>query len=339
MRRREFIALLGTGAGRSGTILLALLLAPMIDVVRANDPPKRIGFLASTSCSRTNNPAGQVLLGRLAELGWVEGRTAIIDCVLAYGRFEQAPALAAELVARRPDVLFGGSTPVVRALKQATSTIPIVSTASDPVQSGIVKNLAHPEGNITGVSQISFDLVAKRLGLLKEIVPRLSRLAFVPRKGVDPVDFERQSSELNHAADILGFSWQAVYLSEPEDIDKVFAEIAAEGFDAVYIPPGPFTFVNAPQIGERARQYRLPTVADQDVFARGGALLTYGVDLNPVLIRGAEYMDKILRGAKPADLPVEQPTKFRLIINLATAKAVGLTIPESVLARADEVIE
>jgi|SRR5947209_681771 len=336
MRRREFIALIGTGAARSGIILLALLLGATTSG-RAADVPKRIGMLSSSACSGI--PAAQVLLGRLAELGWVDGRTAIIDCVSAYGRFEQAPALAAELVARRPDVLYGGSTPVVRALMQATPTIPIVSIASDPLQSGIVKNLAHPEGNVTGVSQISFDLVAKRLGLLKEIVPRLSRLAFLARKGVDSVDLERQSRELNHAADILGFSWQVFYLAAAEDIDRIFVDIAAQGFDAVYVPPGPFTFVNAPRIGEAARHYRLPTVADADTFARAGALLTYGVDLNPVLIRGAEYIDKILRGAKPADLPVEQPTKFRLILNVATAKAIGLAVPETLLARADEVIE
>ena len=337
MRRREFIALLRVEVTRSG-ILLALLVAPITGGWAA-DAPKRIGILATTSCPGPNNPATPFFSGRLAELGWVEGKNLTVDCISAYGQFEQAPALAAELVARRPDVLWGASTPVVRALMRATSTIPIVSIASDPLQSGIVNNLAHPEGNVTGVSAITFDLVAKRIGLLKEILPGLSRLAFVARKGVDPVDLERQSSEVNHAADILGFSWQVFYLAGAEDIDKVFAGIAAEGFDAVYIAPGPVTVVNAPRIGEAARRYHLPTVADQDVFARGGALLTYGVDSNSLVVRGVEYIDKILRGAKPADLPVEQPTKFRLILNFATARAIALTIPESVLARADEVLE
>lgn len=338
MRRRVFIAFAGARAAQSAIILLAVLLGATRSGWAA-DAPKRIGVLASTSCPVKNNPAGTILLGRLAELGWVEGRTVIIDCLSAYGRFDQASALAADLVARRPDVLFGASTPVVRALMEATSTIPIVSIASDPLQSGIVKNLAHPEGNVTGVSQISFDLVAKRLGLLKEIIPRLSRLAFIVRKGVDTVDLERQISELNHTADILGFSWQVFYLAGAEDIESVFRDIAAQGFDAVYIPPGPFTVVNAPRISQAAHQFRLPTVADSDLFAKAGALLTYGVDLNPVLIRGVDYIDKILRGAKPAELPVEQPTKFRLILNVATAKAIGLTVPESVLVRADEVIE
>jgi putative tryptophan/tyrosine transport system substrate-binding protein len=202
-----------------------------------------------------------------------------------------------------------------------------------------VKNLARPEANVTGVSAISFDLVAKRLELLKEIVPRLSRLAFVTRTGGDLVDLERMGNGVNHAADVLGFSWQVFYLGSPEDVDKAFAGFAAEGIDAAYIPPGPFTYANRDQIGDAARQYRIPTVADYDIYAKSGALLSYGVEESAVFIRAAEYIDRILRGATPADLPVEQPTKFRLMINLRTAKALGLTIPESLLARADEVIE
>jgi putative tryptophan/tyrosine transport system substrate-binding protein len=338
MRRRDLLALLGGRLARSG-LLLALLVAP-ITGGRAADAPKRIGFLASSTCSvGADNPAGAALIGRLAELSWVEGRTLIRDCVLTYGRFEQAPALAAELVARRPDVLFGASTPTVRALMQATATIPIISTASDPIESGLVKNLARPEGNVTGISQISFDLVAKRVELLKQLVPRLSRLAFVARIGGDLVDLERQSSELNHAADVLGFSWQVFSLAGAEDADKVFANLAAEGFDAAYIAPGPVTYQLREQIGDAARQYRVPTVADQDVYARAGALLSYGVDVNTLFARGAEYIDKILRGAKPADLPVEQPTKFRLIINVKTAKALGLDVPPQLQQLADEVIE
>ena len=337
MRRREFSALTGITAAKSGFIL-AVLLGAMTSG-RAADAPKRIGILASTSCPGPNNPLTPFFVGHLAELGWVEGKNVIYDCISAYGRFEQAPALAAELVARHPDVLFGGSTPVVRALMQATSAIPIVSTACDPIQSELIRNLARPEGNVTGVSGVCFDLAAKRIALLKEVLPSLSRVAFVARKGIDPVDLERQSSELNHAADVLGFRWQGFYLAEAEDIDKLFADIAADGFDAVYIPPGPFTLANAALFGKAARQHGVPTVSDGDFYARSGALLTYGVDMKPYVNRGVEYIDKILRGTKPANLPVEQPTKFRLIINLATAKAIGLKIPEPVLARADEVIE
>ena len=338
MRRRDLLALLGGSLARSG-ILLALLVAP-ITGGRAADAPKRIGVLASSTCSAgADNPAGAAWIGRLAELGWVEGRTLIRDCVLTYGRFEQAPALAAELVALRPDVLFGASTPAVRALMQATTTIPIISTAADPIESGLVKNLARPEGNVTGISSITFDLVAKRVELMKQLVPQLSRLAFITRKGADLVDLERISGQINHAADVLGFSWKVFYLVGAEDVDKVLANFAAEGFDSAYISPGPVTYQIRERIGDAARQYRVPIVADQDVYARAGALLSYGVDVNPVFVRAAEYIDKIFRGAKPADLPVEQPTKFRLIINVKTAKSLGLDVPPQLQQLADEVIE
>jgi ABC-type uncharacterized transport system substrate-binding protein len=338
MRRRELLALLCGGLTRSG-ILLALLVVP-ITGGRAADAPKRIGVLASSTCSvGADNIAGAAWIGRLAELGWVENRTLIRDCVLTYGRFEQAPALAAELVALRPDVLFGASTHAVRALMQATTTIPIISIAADPIESGLVKNLARPEGNVTGISSITFDLIAKRVQLMKQLVPRLSRLAFITRKGLDLVDLERHSSELNHAADVLGYSWQVFSLAGTEDVDKVFANLAAEGFDAAYIAPGPVNYQIREQIGDAARQYRVPTVADLDVYARAGALFSYCVDVNPVFVRAAEYIDKILRGAKPADLPIEQPTKFRLIINLKTAKALGLDVPPQLQQLADEVIE
>src|SRR6266481_5764146 len=238
MRRRDLLALLGGRLARSG-LLLALLVAP-ITGGRAADAPKRIGVLATSTCSAgADNPAGAAWIGRLAELGWVEGRTLIRDCVLAYGRFEQAPALAAELVGRRPDVLFGAATPAVRALMQATATIPIISTAGDPIESGLVKNLARPEGNVTGISSITFDLLAKRIELLKQLVPRLSRLAFVTRKGADLGDLERMSGQINHAADVLSFSWQVFYLVGAEDVDKVLASVAAEGFDSAFISPGP----------------------------------------------------------------------------------------------------
>ena len=307
-------------------------------------PPKRIGFLASSViCPGPGAvPAsypGAPLLRRLTELGWIDGQTAIFDCVSAAGRLDQAPALAAELVTRRPDVLFGGSTPVVRALKQATATIPIVSAASDPLQSGLVNNLAHPEANVTGVSSISFDLVAKRVELLKEALPGLSRLAFVTRKGADLADLREMGNQIAAAANKFGFTWEIFYLAVPEEIDTTFARLAGEGFDAAYISPGPFTYANRMRIGEMARQHRVPTVADSADYARAGVFLSYGLDFSRVSIRSAEYIDKILRGAKPADLPVEQPTKFELVINLKTAKALDLTVPPTLLARADEVIE
>jgi putative ABC transport system substrate-binding protein len=215
---------------------------------------------------------------------------------------------------------------------------PIISISTDPLESGLVKNLARPDGNVTGVSQVGFDLVAKRVELLKQIVPRLSRLALIGQKGSDRVEDELMSSQLNHAADVLGFSWQVFNLNRAEDVDKVFADLAAEGFDAAYIAATAVNYQVREQIFDAARQYRVPTIGVGDA-AGPGALLTYGVDTKQIFVRAAEYIDKILRGAKPADLPVEQPTKFRLIINLTTAKALGLDVPLHLQQLADEVIE
>ncbi len=236
-------------------------------------------------------------------------------------------------------MLFGSSTPVIRALKSATRTIPIVSAASDPLQSGLVSNLAHPEANVTGVSTISFDLVAKRMEFLKETLPGLSRLAFITRKGADLLDLHRMGDEITKAANVFGYTWEVFYLGVPEEIDAAFARLASEGYDAAYISPGPFTYLHRVRIGDMARQHRVPTVADATEYAKAGALLSYGVDGVKLLTQAAEYIDKILRGKKPADLPVEQPTKYELAINLKTAKALGLTVPPSLHARADEVIE
>ncbi len=236
-------------------------------------------------------------------------------------------------------MLFGASTPVVRALRQATATIPIVSAAADPLQSGLINNLAHPEANVTRVSSISFELVAKRVELLKEALPGLSRLAFVTQKGADLADVREMGNQITTAAKIFGYTWEIFYLAVPEEIDTTFARLAREGFDAAYISPGPFTYANRMRIGEMARQHRVPTVADTTDLVSAGVFLSYGFERSRVLIRSAEYIDKILRGAKPAELPVEQPTKFELVINLKTAKALDLTEPPTLFARADEVIE
>jgi putative ABC transport system substrate-binding protein len=252
---------------------------------------------------------------------------------------QDVPALAAELVARKPDVLFGESTPVVRALKQATAKIPIVTIASDPLGSGIVTNLAHPEANVTGLAPMSFDLAAKRTELLRDVLPRLSRLALIYHTGADPVDHQQMQKDIRSAGLALGFTWKVFYLTSVADVGATFEQLAAEGYDAVYIWPSPFTFLHKAMIAAAALQYRLPTISDTTEFARSGVLLSYGVQDSSLLRAAAEYVDKLLRGAKPADLPLQQPTKFELVINLGIAKALGLTIPQSVLLRADEVIE
>ena len=236
-------------------------------------------------------------------------------------------------------MLLGASTPTVMALKQATATIPIVTAASDPLRSGIVSNLAHPDTNVTGLAPMSFDLMAKRIELLKDILPRFSRLAILYRKGAYPVDHEQMQKDATAAARTLGFAWEAFYPAAPEDVESIFARLASEGFDAVYVWSTPFTYLNRTHIAKIAIQYRVPTISESSDYAREGALLTYGLDVSRLIEASTEYIDKLLRGGSPADLPLRQPTKFDLVINLKTAKAIGVEVPQSVLFRADEVIE
>ena len=324
-------------------VLLAVIFTAGVHpgLAQKSAPSKHLGILASWACPERLVPEMRLwpLLWSLADRGWVEGRTLIVDCIQAGNRMQDVPALAAELVARKPDVLFGESTPVVRALKKATAKIPIVTIASDPLGSGIGTNLAHPEANVTGLAPMSFDLAAKRTELLRDVLPRLSRLALIYRTDPDPAEIEQMQKDIRSAGLALGFTWKVFYLTSIGDIGATFEQLAAEGYDAVYIWPSPFAFFNKARIAAAALQYRLPTISDTTEFARVGVLLSYGVQDSSLLRAAAEYVDKLLRGAKPADLPLQQPTKFELVINLGTAKALGLTIPQSVLLRADEVIE
>ena len=322
-------------------LAVAALIAPGSHAIAQTvAAPKRLGILAGTTCPTPDGPSiWKPLLRNLADHGWIEGRTLIVDCIAAGNRLEQAPALALELVGRRPDVLLGASTPTVMALKQATATIPIVTAASDPLRSGIVSNLAHPDTNVTGLAPMSFDLVAKRIELLKDILPRFSRLAILYRKGAYPVDHEQMQKDATAAARTLGFAWEAFYPAAPEDVESIFARLASEGFDAVYVWSTPFTYLNRTHIAKIAIQYRVPTISESSDYAREGALLTYGLDVSRLIEASTEYIDKLLRGGSSADLPLRQPTKFDLVINLKTAKAIGVEVPQSVLFRADEVIE
>jgi len=305
-------------------------------------PPKRLGILMGGSACP--GPAGPTfwkpMLQNLAGRGWIEGRTLIIDCISASGRLEQAPMLARELVMRRPDVLLGGATLIVRAMKQATTEIPIVTVASDALRSGIVNNLAHPEANVTGLAPMTFDLTAKRIDVVKELLPKLSKLAIVyfVRTAPDPVDDEQMRKDVAKSAEALGISWSAFYPTS-ENVEQIFAQIAADRFDAAYIWTTAVSFPNREQIAKAALAHGVPTISDLAEYARQGLLLTYGQDLGSFFGDAAEYIDKLLRGAKPADLPLQQPTKFDLVVNLKTAKGLGIAVPPSLLIRADEVIE
>jgi putative tryptophan/tyrosine transport system substrate-binding protein len=298
-------------------------------------PPKRVGVLAVFGCPIAPN---WLAARRLAELGWIEGQNFVFDCVSTVGHLDQLPALARELVSRRPDVLVATPSNLVRALKQETTTIPIVMlTPADPVRNGLVTSLARPEGNVTGVAFFGADLGGKRLEFLKEIVPHLRRLARVASEYQDPTAAQTGEEDVTIAASRLGFTWQRFRPVVASDYDEVFARIAAERFDAALISPDPLTQQNAARVIELALRHRIPTVGASAAWAKGGLLLSYGQDDRWGLARGAEYIDKILHGAKPSDLPVEQATKVELAINLKTAKALGLTVPPSLLARADDV--
>jgi len=285
-------------------------------------------------------PSDHPIRRRLAELGWIEGQTFVFDCVSVVGRLDQTAVLARELVSRQPDVVAVGAIPLIKALKQETTTIPIVIIMTpEPVRTGIVTNLARPEGNVTGVAWFGFDITTKRIELLKEIVPHLRRLALIGDTYSDPKAAVIVDEDLAIAGGTLGFTWQWFRAVAANDYDEIFARLAAEHFDAAYITPSMIINNNVMHIIELALRHRIPAVSEDTRWARCGLLLSYGQDLLWSVLRAMEYVDKILRGAKPSDLPVEQATKLLLTINLKTAKELGLTVPPSLIARADEVIE
>jgi putative tryptophan/tyrosine transport system substrate-binding protein len=334
-----------TGVPTAPAILLALAVVIATEhqpsPAQAGGSPKRVGILASTWCPERESPKRDDLLPMLEGLtkrGWIEGRNLIVDCVAAGGRLQELPVLAAGLVARRPDVLVGESTPVVRALKQATTKIPIVTAAPDPLASGIVTQLAHPEANVTGLAPMSIDLVAKRTELLRDLLPRFSRLAVILR-AADPVDHDQIQKDLNAAAVALGFRWKIFDPPTVTDVSGLFESISAEGYDAVYVVSSPLLYLYKGSIVEASLKYRIPTISDSTEYTRLGLLLSYGLQNKDLVEHAADYVDQLLRGTKPADLPLQQPTKFELVINLRIAKVLGLTVPASILLRADEVIE
>ncbi len=272
----------------------------------------------------------------LRQAGWIEGQNLTIDFALAEGRLERLPELAAELVRRKVDVIFAPAQPAALAAKKATSSIPIVfALTEDPVSLGLVTSLARPGGNATGLSQQYPELVAKRWQLLKEVAPRISRVAVLWESAIGPALLKPEED----AAKALGVRLEVLELRSPDDLDQAFAAAAKARADGLSLPFTPIVFVKRARIAELATKHRLPAVAPFREFAEAGGLMAYAPDLPDIYRRAATYVDKILRGAKPADLPVEQVDKFELVINLKTAKALGLTIPQSIMALADEVIQ
>jgi putative ABC transport system substrate-binding protein len=274
----------------------------------------------------------------LRELGWIEGQNVVIERRFAENRVERLPELAAELIRLNVDVIVGIGTLAPLAAKRATTTIPIVMTAAgDPLGSGLVASLARPGGNVTGMSLMAPDLGGKRLELLKEVLPRLSRVA-VLWDAANPYA-ALVFKETQGAGRTLGIEVQSLEVRGPDDFDGAFEALRRQRRDALITVEDPLTFTHQNLIAKFAAGQLLPTLHGfkEDVVA--GALMSYGANLADLFRRAAGYVDKILKGAKPADLPVQQPTKFDFVINLTTAKALGLTIPDKLLALADEVIE
>jgi putative ABC transport system substrate-binding protein len=325
MRRREFITLLG-GAATTW---------PLAAHAQQTGKLPTIGFLGAASPSAWSNFVA-TFAQRLHEFGWIEGRTVAIEYRWAEGRSERYAEIAAEFVRLKVDVIVtaGGA---VLATMQATSIIPIVfALANDPLGAGIVASLSRPGGNVTGLSLEAPDTAGKRLGLLREVLPGLHRVAIMANASYPAAVLEM--GEVETTAHALGLEVARMEIRKAEDIAPSF-EALKSGADALYICTDSLANTNGIRIAALALSSRLPTMADGKVYVEEGALMSYGANIPDLFRRAAEYVDKILHGAMPADIPVEQPTKFELIVNLKTAKALGLTIPESLLIRADEVIE
>ena len=326
MRRREFVALLGSTA----------LAWPIPARAQQGGKLATIGLLGSgTAAAQSQWTAAFVQ--RLRELGWTEGRNVTIEYRWAEGRSERFAEFAAEFVRLKVDVILTHNTPPVIAAKQATSVIPIVfATAADPVDTGLVASLARPGGNVTGLSSQTTDLASKRIELLREVVPGLRQLAFLSQPDNPYVVFDMRQAE--SAARRLGLETASLEIRRAEDIAPAFEELKGRA-EALYILPDPLLFTHRLRINTLALGARLPTMHLLREYVEASGLMSYGPNWSDQWRRAADYVDKILRGAKPADLPVEQPTKFDLIINLTTAKALGLMIPEAFLLRGDEIIE
>ncbi|MGH2404847.1 MAG: ABC transporter substrate-binding protein [bacterium] len=318
MDRRTF---LGIASG--------LLAAPL--AAQAQQPGKvpRIGFLANVRL-----PGTEAFQKGLRELGYVEGENIIVEWRLAEGSLQRLPELAAELVRLKVDVIVAPAPPYVQAARKATTTIPIIfALVPDPVKTRLVASLARPGGNITGLTNNPIEVQGKRVELLKEAIPGLVRVAVLTTGADDEV------REVERAAASLGIQRDVVTVTRPEEIDQAFMLMKAKRVGAVVEMSRPIIYAHRQRIADPAVQTGLPMMCAAKEYVEAGCLFYYGASFTDNLRRSARYVDKILKGAKPGDLPVEQPTKFELVINLKTARALGLTIPQSLLLRADQVIE
>jgi ABC-type uncharacterized transport system substrate-binding protein len=320
------------------TALAGALPAPLAAEAQQAGKVSRIGVLFASTPAATSHLLDGLTQG-LREHGYMEGQHFILERRYGQVGAERMSDLAAELVRIKVDVIVAATDPATAAVKQQTQTIPIVmANSNDPVGTGFVASLARPGGNVTGLGALSPELSGKRLGLLREVVPGLVRVAIIWNPDVGGAVFDYKETEA--AARLLRLQLQSVEVSRAEDLDRAFSAVTNQRAKALIVQtPNPVLFANRSQIVAFALRNRLPSMYGQKEFADAGGLITYGSNTADLFRRAAGYVDKILKGAKPCDLPVEQPTKFELVINLKTAKALGLTIPESLRRQADQVIE
>jgi putative ABC transport system substrate-binding protein len=320
------------------SILLVVILLAVAVIAGAQQPTKvpRMGYLSTVSLS-VNAARIEALRQGLRELGYVAEKNLVIEWRSAEGKFDRLPALAAELVRLKVDVIVAGAPPPTRAAKRATATIPIVMAFDDdPVGNGFVASLARPGGNVTGLSSLAPEISGKQLELLKEIVPRLSRVAVLGTSTVP--QYAQVVKEIELAAKAFGVKVQYLDVLNAKGIETAFQAASNGRADAIIVLGSPILNSQRKQILDLAVKTRLPVTYSRPEYVQDGGLMTYGVNITDLFRRAATYVDKILKGANPAALPVEQPKKFEFIINLKAAKQIGLTIPPNVLARADRVI-
>ena len=327
IQRREFIAGLGGAAAW-----------PLVARAQQDGRVRRIGVLSAQAMdSPTETVWLDTLRQGLARLGWVEGRNLQIDVRYSEGRLGRAQAIAKELVALRPDVILGESTPFVRFLKQGTGSIPIVfMSVSDPVGSGFVESLARPSGNLTGFLLFEGSITGKWLGMLKEIAPQLKRVAMIANP-FGPYDYFLPAAK--QAASALGIDLTPYPVENREEVERIIDAFASEPNSGLLFPPNNTMFLYWDLVLRLAAKYRLPAVFSEREMVEAGGLMAYYIDRRDQYRLAAGYVDRLLRGDKPADLPVQAPIKYETVINLKTAKALGLTIPPTLYALADEVIE
>jgi putative tryptophan/tyrosine transport system substrate-binding protein len=330
MRRREFIRLIGGAAA----------VWPIAAGAQQPDRVRRIGVLMGYADNDTEAESWVTgLVEALKKLGWIEGSNVQIDYRWASGNVERLRSYAGELLGLKPDLILAGSTPALAAISQQTRAIPIVfANVADPIGQGFVSSLAHPEGNVTGFTSLEFSIAAKWIEILKETSPSITRVALMFNPETAPY-FPSFLGPIETAAASFAVTTVVTPVHDAADIERAVSTFAHESNGGIVVVPSAFVTIHRQPIFEQVARYRLPAVYGFSYYAYSGGLISYGINVRDMYVRAASYIDRILKGEKPAELPIQAPTKFELVINLKTANALGLTVPQSLLARADAVIE